>query len=51
MKTIMIVADRTEEAANLVTILKTLFPECEIQVFSRQAESFGDDRAIQGLVP
>jgi hypothetical protein len=51
METIMIVTDSAEEDDNLVTILKAMFPDCEIQIFSRQTESLGDDILVRGLVP
>lgn len=51
METIMIVTDSAEEDDNLVTILKALFPDCEIQIFSRQTESLRDDTVVQGPVP
>jgi hypothetical protein len=38
----VIVTERPKEDDSLNACLSVLFPECEIQTFSRQTESLGD---------
>ncbi len=42
MDKIIVLADHSGENHELVTCLSTLFPECEIQIFSTPMESPGD---------
>jgi hypothetical protein len=37
MNTVVLLTDRPEECETLISCLKTLFPECDIQVQSKQA--------------
>jgi hypothetical protein len=38
----VLVTERPKEDDSLIACLSMLFPECEIQTFSRQTESLGD---------
>jgi hypothetical protein len=42
MKKIVILCDPSEENDRLITCLRILFPECEIQVQPRGVGNFGD---------
>jgi len=42
LEKIVIVTDHPEEDDSLIACLRMLFPECEIQIFSRQEQSLGD---------
>lgn len=47
MEKIVIVTDHPEEDDSLIACLRMLFPECEIQIFSRHTESLGDATVVQ----
>jgi hypothetical protein len=43
MKKIIILSDAVEPRYGLVSHLKTLFPECEIEIIQRRSESVKED--------
>ena len=47
MEKIVIVTDHPEEDDSLIVCLRMLFPECQIQIFSRHTESLGDATVVQ----
>ena len=49
MDKVILLTDRLEECEPLISCLKLLFPECEIQVQPKQTE--GLERASLGLEP
>jgi hypothetical protein len=50
MKKIIILSDAVEPRYGLVSHLKELFPECEIQVVQRRSESIKEDMITAATV-
>ena len=44
MKKIIILSQNSEARLDLVSYLKELFPECEIQILTYLSKSIGEDR-------
>jgi hypothetical protein len=50
MKKIIILSQNGEARFNLVSYLKELFPECEIQIVTHQSKSVDEDMIIEQRV-